>query len=1536
MRSLFASLLLILTGWNTVSAQDFAYVANSGTDNVSVIDIATNTIVATIPVGDVPVDIAVSPDGSTLVVVNATDQTLSYVDVASNTVTLTTSPLGSIPSDATFNAAGDRIYVSRLAGNSVDVFDLSGNLLTSISVPGGPTDISFRPSTSDLYVLLGSQGEATIVDGSTNTLTSTSILLEGLNAGTPTLPLALAFTPNGDKAYVANNSDFDGSIINASGGNTVTQIGGQFGGNAFINGATAAAVSPDGTKAYIVAEGGNQLLIIDTSTDAVIATAFIAFRTDPNAVAISRDNATAYVTGGSTDEVLLFDATTAAAGSPASIALPAGAVPRDIVISGFVDPCAGFPLVQQTQNEVINAGQSFNFNGTVLTTAGTFVDTLLSVDGCDSVEITLNLSVLPAVDPATATTVQNALNNAITVSNGGVNAAVLQPDGSIVTATAGFATLGGNTAPSTLFGTSDVSQHVLAILIQKLVENGQLALTAPLAPAQATLTLGGPYTGQNVEAALRHTSSAPDLTTGPVPYNDPASLIFGVLNTNWAQQNYAPIVQTFVASQPPGTPGTFAYSRTGFIILGELLENTLGQNLQDLLDANGITAAALNELQYFGTGNGNAGPFVFPSPASSYFFNLLGTSPVSLSDQTSPISSTGASGSLFATPRGMAGLMKAVYQDQTLLNATSLSNLQSFNAVSGRLGNAYGQGTERFNLLIAGNPTDFVGHTGDINYKSAFIYAPSLNTGAYVTANNNDLSDSTVLEIARQLINATQDPCAGFPSITQTIDTTICVNESFAFNGVTYNTSGTFQDTLLSAQGCDSVFVTINLNVNPTFNVLDTAEICDGESFQFGTQTLATSGTFTETFTAANGCDSTVTLTLTVNPTFTTSVSEEICDGESFQFGTQTLTTSGTFTETFTAANGCDSTVTLTLTVNPTFNLTVNETISFGDTFTFGGVTYSSDTTVTETFQTVNGCDSVVTLNLNVLAFVCTADAGTITADSTPVVLSGMNVQITATPDGNVVVPMGYSILYVLTSGTGLVIEQTSANPSFTVMDTGRFTIHTLVYNADPADPNFLDLGLVVPGTTTGGDVLGIINTNSLCADLDVTGAPIQVEAPFVCTTDAGTITADSTPVVLSGMNVQITATPDGNINVPAGYSVLYVLTSGTGLVIEQTSANPSFTVMDTGRFTIHTLVYNADPADPNFLNLGVIVPGTSTGFDVVNLINNSGLCADLDAAGAPIQVNAPVMVGLNAPTNLMVDNGTAFVAPLNWMDNSNNEDGFQIFRDGNLIATVGPDVTTFTDTLVFFGAFGITFTYEVRAFNATQVSAPSNQDTYAMPAKFKRLELTYVCYNPATDSLTWSVFNPNAQAHPFIYAQWWSPQRDTLFAQPGMSVTFQTKNNPQDPNTFGDDNITGIWWADETLRPGVPFDLITRHINLNQSCVGSRLEFGPRATKAGNLMTGLLARRIEFTEIVDANFLAEMIEVSPNPFSSKVLIDTDGMDVIADIYVINMLGQEVYKQDNVDMSQKVAIDLEKLADGVYTLKLDFNGVIYTKKIVRD
>ncbi|MEO9806200.1 MAG: T9SS type A sorting domain-containing protein [Reichenbachiella sp.] len=110
-----------------------------------------------------------------------------------------------------------------------------------------------------------------------------------------------------------------------------------------------------------------------------------------------------------------------------------------------------------------------------------------------------------------------------------------------------------------------------------------------------------------------------------------------------------------------------------------------------------------------------------------------------------------------------------------------------------------------------------------------------------------------------------------------------------------------------------------------TYDETANAAICSGDTYSFGTQTLSIAGDYMEVFQSVADCDSTVTLTLTVNTTYEEMANVSICDGDSYSFGTQTLSTAGDYIEVFQSVASCDSTVTVTLTLN-TPDATVTKT----------------------------------------------------------------------------------------------------------------------------------------------------------------------------------------------------------------------------------------------------------------------------------------------------------------------------------------------------------------------------------------------------------------------------------------------------------------------------------------------------------------------------------------------------------------------------------------------------------------------------------
>ena len=99
------------------------YVTKSGGSNtVSVINTATNAVVATIPVGIVPEIVAVSPDGTRAYVANQGSDTVSVINTSTNTV-VATIPAGSQPVGVGVTPNGTRVYVTNINASTVSVIN---------------------------------------------------------------------------------------------------------------------------------------------------------------------------------------------------------------------------------------------------------------------------------------------------------------------------------------------------------------------------------------------------------------------------------------------------------------------------------------------------------------------------------------------------------------------------------------------------------------------------------------------------------------------------------------------------------------------------------------------------------------------------------------------------------------------------------------------------------------------------------------------------------------------------------------------------------------------------------------------------------------------------------------------------------------------------------------------------------------------------------------------------------------------------------------------------------------------------------------------------------------------------------------------------------------------------------------------------------------------------------------------------------------------------------------------------------------------
>lgn len=216
---------------------------------------------------------------------------------------------------------------------------------------------------------------------------------------------------------------------------------------------------------------------------------------------------------------------------------------------------------------------------------------------------------------------------------------------------------------------------------------------------------------------------------------------------------------------------------------------------------------------------------------------------------------------------------------------------------------------------------------------------------------------------------------------------------------ITVNTSHT--SNLTTINGCDSVIVT-NVAVNQAYNQNENVSVCEGSTYTYPdgfSETITNNTTHTSALSSVTGCDSIIVTNIAVQPNYNQTSNLDVCSGSTFTYPDGTTSTNITANESHTSvllsSAGCDSIIVTNLTVNSVLNYTENLDICSGTTYTYPDGTVSNNITSNEShvsnFVSQNGCDSIITTNLNIIP------VPTVTVNS-ETICEGETVTILATP----------------------------------------------------------------------------------------------------------------------------------------------------------------------------------------------------------------------------------------------------------------------------------------------------------------------------------------------------------------------------------------------------------------------------------------------------------------------------------------------------------------------------------------------------------
>ncbi len=194
----------------------------------------------------------------------------------------------------------------------------------------------------------------------------------------------------------------------------------------------------------------------------------------------------------------------------------------------------------------------------------------------------------------------------------------------------------------------------------------------------------------------------------------------------------------------------------------------------------------------------------------------------------------------------------------------------------------------------------------------------------------------------------------------------ICAGDSIVVGGNVYNASGLYTDSLTSSIGCDSLVFT-NLMVYPNSTFSNPQNICSGGSYSIGNNVYDSTGVYSDTLVAANGCDSVVTTTLTVSSSSVSITTNNftICDGDSIVVNGNVYNSTALYSDTLTNSVGCDSIINTNLTVQTPINLSFD--ICSGDSVIVGSSMYNTNGNYSDTLISSLGCDSIINTNLTTL-----------------------------------------------------------------------------------------------------------------------------------------------------------------------------------------------------------------------------------------------------------------------------------------------------------------------------------------------------------------------------------------------------------------------------------------------------------------------------------------------------------------------------------------------------------------------------------------
>lgn len=206
-----------------------------------------------------------------------------------------------------------------------------------------------------------------------------------------------------------------------------------------------------------------------------------------------------------------------------------------------------------------------------------------------------------------------------------------------------------------------------------------------------------------------------------------------------------------------------------------------------------------------------------------------------------------------------------------------------------------------------------------------------------------------------------------FTSITSLVVLEGCDSVQISSNGPYYYQTGFYTETITSSNGCDSTILA-DITVKPS-SYVDTLVVSSCDIYSWNQVIYNQSGIYQQSYTNTQGCDSILTLDLTINGSETSTDTQVHCDSFTWQNGVTYTSSNNTAIDFLQNNQGCDSIIELDLTIYNSSNTIFNESVCNANSFIWNDSVYTQSGEYVYNYTNTNGCDSSITLNLSLVNF---------------------------------------------------------------------------------------------------------------------------------------------------------------------------------------------------------------------------------------------------------------------------------------------------------------------------------------------------------------------------------------------------------------------------------------------------------------------------------------------------------------------------------------------------------------------------------------